>query len=202
MRKPLSIMIAATALGLALAPAAAFADSATEDLLLARDACGGTGAANTRLALSAGTATGGCGSALGGASPSTTTYPATEGVPVLVDDSRPVVVDIDLTSYHGVAVGGIGDETVSVELTGTRDKKSVTLGTGSSTIAAADMLRTPHYTAEFSMPLGAAKAGTYTALSLDVTVGGAFFSGYVDHGGKSFVSVPVFDPPADPGSGG
>jgi hypothetical protein len=35
-----------------------------------------------------------------------------------------------------------------------------------------------------------------------VTVGGAFFSGYVDHGGKSFVSVPVFDPPADPGSGG
>lgn len=203
MRMPLSSLLATAALGLALAPAA-FADEATQDLNLVRDSCGGgsTVPPDTRLAFDLGASTLGCGSTLAFVSPATTSYPARQGVPVVIDGSRSVLVAITMTSYLGVAVGGVGDETITVTLSGKRKvgsapAKTETIGSKSSTIPAAEMARNPEYTAEFDLPVGT-KAGLYTALTLDVTVAGSAGGGFLNHDGTSFVSLPVFDPIEEP----
>lgn len=202
MRIALRSLIATAALGLALAPAA-FADSATEDLYLARDACGGTAAPNTHLAFDLGATTLGCGSVVA-ATPSTTSYPATQGLPVTVqaadaNGAREVYVAISLGSFTGNPLGGIGDEEVDVDLTGKLGTQTVSLGSGQIITPAADMLRKGAYLAEFHFPLKTAQGGVYKTLNLDLTVGGSLLSGYVDTNGSSVVSLPVADPPADEG---
>jgi hypothetical protein len=188
-------LIVAAAVSLTLAPSA-LADTATEDLVLARDACGSTDTLPPapRLAFSPGASTLGCGSTLAIAGGSDTVYPATEGVPVTLDDARDIYVAISSESYTGVAVGGIGPETVSVLLTGKNAEtgKTVTLGQGDETLGADVMLRQATRLTEFHFPI-AGKGGTYKALTLTLKVGGSQFSGFVDHDGSSFVSLPVFD---------
>jgi hypothetical protein len=195
MRMRFGTFFLTAAVSLSLTPAA-FADTATEDLLLARDACGSTDTlpAAPRLAFSPGASTGGCGSlaAIGGGSP--TEYPATEGVPVTLDESRPIYVAISTSSYLGVAVGGVGPETVEIELTGKNavTKKTVELGSGTVTRTADEMLTTAEALTEFNLPI-TGKGGPYSALNLTLTVGGSQFSGFVNHDGSSYVSLPIFD---------
>lgn len=183
----------AAALSMTLVPSA-FAGEAYEDLVLARDACGGTDPANTRLAFYPGAAsTGGCGGLLAGISPSTTTYPAAEGVPfTLADDGRPIYVAISSSSYAGVALGGIGAQTVEVRLTGVNDatKKTVTLGSETQETDSATMLRQASSLNEFEFDV-TNKGGVYKSLTLTLTVGGSELAGFVDHDGASYVSLPI-----------
>jgi hypothetical protein len=192
MHMALRSFLATAAAGLALAPAAV-ADTATQDLYLARDACGGTAPANTRLDTGLGASTLGCGSTVGGVISSTTSYPAVAGaMPVTLDATRPIYVAISIDSYLGVAVGGIGDETVSVTLSGRNaDNKTVTLGSASQTTPAQSELRNPHYVAEFNLPLKPDQGGLYNGITLSLTVGGAELGGYVNHDGSSLVMLPI-----------
>lgn len=196
MRMALRSFIAVAAAGLTLAPAA-LADTATSDLYLVRDACGAndTLPPDPRLAFDLGASTLGCGSTLAFAGGSTTHYPARQGMPVTLDPARPIYVAVSTGSFTGPPLGGLGEETVSVTLTG---KKTVgpttfTLGAAEKVTAAADMLRTGHYLAEFEFPVTETTAGTYQSLNLALQVGGSQFSGFVDHDGSSLVSLPVFD---------
>ncbi|MCW2990638.1 MAG: hypothetical protein JWM73_1232 [Solirubrobacterales bacterium] len=194
MRIALRSFIAAAAVSLTLVPSA-LADTATEDLVLARDACGSTDTLPPapRLAFTPGASTLGCGSllALSGGSP--TDYPATEGVPVTLDDTRPIFVAVSSSSYTGGPLGGIGDETVEIDLTGKNAAgKTVSLGSDSQTIPAADMLQTGDRLSEFTLPI-AGKGGAYQGITLTLTVGGSQFSGFVNHDGSSYVSLPIFD---------
>jgi hypothetical protein len=195
MRMRLGTLFLAAAAGLSLAPAA-FADTATEDLVLARDACGSTDSlpAAPRLAFTPGASSTSCGNLAAGLGGAPTEYPATEGVPVTLDESRPIHVAISTSSYLGVAVGGVGPETVEIELTGKNavTRKTVSLGYGSVTRSADEMLTTATALTEFDLPI-AGKGGQYSALNLTLTVGGSQFSGFVDHDGSSFVSLPIFD---------
>lgn len=188
--------IAAGLLALVLAPSAFAQDTATSDLVLARDACGagGTLPPSPRLAFTPGASTLGCGSLLAITGGAPTAYPATEGVPVTLDPSRPITVAISSSSYTGVALGGIGAQTVKVLLTGVNaaTKKSVVLGEGSQTTPAEVMLRQATSVNEFTFDI-TGKGATYKALELTLTVGGSQFAGFVDHDGTSFVSLPVFD---------
>lgn len=209
MRIALRSLIATAALGLALAPAAHAADSATEDLYVARDACGGQGVPqNERLSLDLGGFTSGCGSLagfLGGSETDYTTGPD-DGVPVTLDTSRPILVSISVGSDPGLVLGGIGDETVAFTLSGRRltstgGSSPVTLGEESTTTPAETMLQQTDHTYEYELPLTQAKAGTYKSLTLTLSVGGSQQSGYIDYSGGSLVSLPVFDPIEDPTDG-
>lgn len=183
----------ATALlsGLLLAPSAS-ADTDVYDLVLARDDCGGTD--NLRLDLYPGASTLGCGNLLGVFGGAVSTYPAVpEALPVQLDGERPIHVAISLGSYTGVVIGGVGSETVEVWVSGKRQGKVVDLGSASLTTPALTMLTQATYVAELEVPLTPEKSGTYTALDLDLKVGGAALSGFVDHDGRSFVSLPVVD---------
>jgi hypothetical protein len=187
-------LIIAAAVSLTLVPSA-LADTATEDLVLARDACGSTDTLppDPRLALEPGASTLGCGSLDGIAGGSETDYPAKEGVPVTLDDARPIYVAISSSSYTGGPLGGIGPQTVDVTLSGvTSAGKTVTLGSASKTTGADVMLRQGESLDEFTFPI-AGKGGEYKALTLSLTVGGSELAGFVNHDGSSYVSLPVFD---------
>jgi hypothetical protein len=190
MHKGCRTVLAVAAASLALAPTAA-ADTATSDLYVARDACGGTDPANLRLAPEVGPYTGNCGNLLGVLGGSPSVYPSETMAPVSLDAERPVYIAISTTS-EGVAVG---DQTIDVELTAKdKSKEIVTLGEASNTKPAAEMLRGGTYTAEFELPISAEQAAKqYTAFTLTLTVGGSALGGYVNHGGQSLVSLPVFD---------
>ena len=190
MGKGIRTIIAAAAAFCILAPAA-FADTATTDLFLARDDCGGTD--NPRLDFDLGASTDGCGNLLGILGGATTAYPAKAGMPITIDGTRHVVIDISVSSFTGTAIGGIGDQTIAVQLVGTdaaTNRKS-TIAQGSDTKAAADMLRNTGYVAEFNVPI---VGGFYKALTLNVTVGGSELHGFVNTDGNSLVSLPVPDP--------
>lgn len=188
--------IAAVAVSLSLVPSALADDTATSDLVLARDACGSADGVppNPRLALSPGASTLGCGGLLAAVAPFTTRYPAVEGVPVTLDPARPIYVAIASTSYTGAVLGGIGPQTVEVTLTGVNasTRKSVVLGKGTKTTPADVMLRTTSSVDTFQFNI-AGLGATYKALELTVTIGGSQFAGFVEHDGSSFVSLPVFD---------
>jgi hypothetical protein len=186
--------IASAALGLALAPAAQ-ADTATQTLNIARDACGGTTPANPHLSLGLGVFTSGCGSLVGILGGSATDYStsAGDGVPVTLDTARPIHVAVTVASDPGVVLGGIGDEVVDFSLSGKRGTKAVSLGDGSATTTADVMLRQTGHVYEFDLPLTAALAGTYSNLTLTLSVGGSQQSGYIDYGGGSYIELPVFD---------
>lgn len=203
MHSGLRSLLTAMAVLLSFAPAAA-ADEATRELYLARDACGGTDPANIRLSATTGSFSSGCGSLAAVLGPSTTTYvtPAKdEGVPVELEPSRPATIAISVSSDPGVVFGGIGPETVEVTLSGKRAGRSVALGTASVTTPPEVMLQRTANVYEFSLPLKPEMAGRYTAITLALRAGGSQQSGYVDHGGGSFVSLPITDasvpPPAE-----
>ena len=185
----------ATAIASMALASPALADTATSDLYLARDACGATDGVEPapRLAFDLGKSTLGCGNMLAIAGGSPTTYPAKQGMPVTLDASRPIAVVVSITSYFGVLVGGVGPETVDITLTGRKDGKTVKLGEGSLTTPAEEMLTNAEYTARFALPLKPEQGGEYTGISLDLTVGGSQLSGFVNHDGSSYVSLPVFD---------
>jgi hypothetical protein len=182
--------LATAAAGLALAPAA-LADTATSELYLARDACGGSDPANLRLSPELGAFTSGCGSLAGIAGPSQSVYPSATGAPQTLDVTRKVYVAIMTGDFSGAGVG-LGPQTIDIKLTAKDAKnKLVTLGHASDTKDAQTMLRGADYTAEFELPLTAAQKGPYKAYTLTLDVGGSEFAGYVDHGGNSFVSLPI-----------
>jgi hypothetical protein len=194
MRMGFRSVLAAVVVSMTLASTAA-ADTATSDLFLVRDACGASDTLppDPRLAFDLGASQLGCGSLAGIAGGTPTSYPAKQGMPVTLDTARPVYVAISISSYFGVAVGGIGPETVEVSLTGKRDKKTVQIGQATLTTPAEEMLTKAEYVAEFELPLTPELAGEYTAMTLDLTVGGSQLSGFVNHDGTSYVSLPVFD---------
>src|SRR3954468_16649254 len=113
-------LIAAT-LGLVLAPAGALADSATGDLLLTRSDCSGSTDV-LGLSYDGGAYSGSCGS-IPGVTPVTDTYASDDlPLPVTLDTSRPVHIDIYLDPFVGSPIGSIGDETVGVALSATTSK--------------------------------------------------------------------------------
>lgn len=196
MRKALRFILAVAAVGLTLAPTALASDTAVTDLVLARDACGSTDELPPapRLDLSTGASTLGCGSLLAITGGRPTSYPAVAAaLPVELDATREIYAAISISSYLGVLVGGVGPETVELTLTGKRGEKVETLGTATSTTPAEQMLTKAAYLAEFTFPANPELSGTYTSLTLDLTVGGSQFSGFVDHDGRSLVSLPVTD---------
>jgi hypothetical protein len=197
------MFLVTAAAGLALAPSA-FADTTYQDLYVARDACGGATPANLRLASATGAFTGSCGSlaaGLGGVDNVYATPAGDEGLPVTLDATRPIHVAVSVSSNPGLVIGGIGEEAVSVSLTGRSGSKTVDLGGATATTPADVMLRQTKHVYEFDLPLTAAKGLTYKSFELVLNVGGAQQSGYVNHGGGSLVSLPVFDPVETPASG-
>jgi hypothetical protein len=184
MGKGLRLILATAAVGLAAAPPALA--TGYKDFNLRRDACG-TGA-NTRLSIEYGGATDGCGT-YAGVIGTSTVYPAKDGLPVIVDGTRPVVIDIVISSFTGPPLGGLGDQQVDVQLMGrTATNPRVVMAQGSDTTAAADILRAGEITYEFSLPV---KAGTYTGVTLNLDVSGSQFHGFVEDNGPSAVSLPV-----------
>jgi hypothetical protein len=200
MHLSLRSILATATIGLALVPAGAFADEATSDFFVARDACGGTDPANVRLSSALGAFSSGCGSIIGGilGTEETASTDVDELLPLTIDATRPIHVEIAVSSDPGVVLGGIGDETVSVTLTGTKGSKTVSFGSKSTTTDAATMLQQSDNVYAFDFPLDATKAGIYKGFSLDFSVGGSQQSGYIDYGGGSFVSIPVPDPIEEP----
>lgn len=190
MRTSVLTFLAAVTAALALAPSA-MADTATADLFLARDDCGGTD--NPHLSYNLGAFTDACGSLAAAVAPSGDVYdsgtlPLTFGL----DTSREGKIDITVSSRESLGYG-IGDQQIDVTLTGvTTGKKTVTLFSGSDVKAAADMLGGANYTAEFTFPLTGI-GGPYKSFSLDVSVGGASLAGYISNGADSLVSLPVAD---------
>jgi hypothetical protein len=190
MGNALRAVVATAILGLTLVPSA-FAGTATTDFVLARDACGGTAAAppNERLDLAPGASTDPCGSFDSWAGPSTTSFPAAAGVPITLDGTRHALIVITVDSYTGSPLGGVGDQTTAISLTGRNlANKRVTIASGTQTIPAASMLRTGTYAAEFDVPV---VGGDYKTLQLDLTVGGAVLHGFVHYNGDSFLTLPT-----------
>jgi hypothetical protein len=190
MRMRLPTFLITAVAGLALAPSAV-ADTLTGDLNLTRSACSG----NTDvlgLSYDYGAYSGSCGS-IPGISVVTRSYPSGAlPAPVTLDTTRPIDIAIDLATQTGLPA--FGDQTVGVELFGTTaNGKTVSLGSDEEIKPAANMLTDGNYVQEFSLPLTAAKRGPFKGLSLDLSVGGSINGGYVGHGGKSLVSIPVFD---------
>jgi hypothetical protein len=188
-------LVAITALS--LVPASpALADDSTADLLLTRSAC--TGASDIlKLDFELQAYTGSCGDALAFATGGQTdTYASDKLTPFTLDTSRPISVAIKLSTQGGLVA--VGDQKVTIDLSATDAKgKGVALGSAEATKAAADMLRGGNYTQTFSLPLTAAKGGPYKSFSLDLTVGGSVLGSYVNNGGASLVSLPIFDPLAE-----
>ena len=190
----------------AIAPAA-LADTATETLVLARDGCGGSDDNQnpvtddaTRLDWSTGTSTFGCGNALGARDAVTgpsagTDYPTAKDVgSVTLDGTRPIVVDIDDTSYFApFPVGSVGDETVSIILTGVNatTHKRVTLGSASQTTPAQDQVRKSDSIDEFTLAPTAAQGATFSSLTLNVYAGGSALGGFITNNGSSLITLPI-----------
>lgn len=183
-------------MSLAVAPTALAEDTAVRDLYIARDACGGTAAPNIRLASSTGAFTGGCGSLLAGTGVTDTVFTtdkADPAMPVELDPTRPATATVVVSSYLGVAVGGVGPETVRFTLTGRLGKQTITLGSDSVTTPAQTMLTQAEKSYEFTLPLTNVPAGSYSSITWTLGVGGSQMSGYVDYSGGTFVSLPVTD---------
>jgi hypothetical protein len=182
-----------------VAAPAAFADTAVEELALARDGCTSSDPPpNFRLDWSPGSSTTGCGNLAAGLNnapifPATPDiYPSSKAVgAITLDPSRPIVVRVSISSYTGTK-GGVGPETIDISLTGKNPQnKTVNLGSASQTKAAQDELQNGNYIAELSVPLTAALGGKYKSVSLSLSVGGAQFGGFVKDDGNSVVRLPI-----------
>lgn len=186
----LASLLATAGAALVLAPSA-LAATATGDLLLTRSACSG---ASDVLGLSydRGAYSGDCGS-IPGITPVTSTYAnARLPLPVTLDTSRPIHVEIAISPFAGNT--SIGDETVGVALTGTtKANKGVDLGSATVVKPAQAMLQGAKYVQEFDLDISKVPAAnSFKGFSLDLTVGGSVGGGFVGIG-TSVVSLPVFD---------
>ena len=184
----------AAGISLALAPAAAIADSAVAALYAARDDCGGTD--NPRLSFDLGAYSDSCGSVVngpGGVTSTSETFGSDTLSPLWsLDPSRPGKISVGVSSREGLGYG-LGDQTISVTLTA-RDthNKTVTLYTGSATKDAQAMLGGANYVQDFDVDLKGA-TGPFKSYTLDVSVGGAALAGYLSTGGDTLVELPVPD---------
>ena len=198
----LRTLLATAGIGLALAPAA-FADTATETLVLARDACGGkddagnavAGPDNTHLGWTTSGATN-CGNLAAGLDtvfgPSPEDYPS-EGITAFtLDATRQIAVDISVEAFYPLK-GGVGNEDISIDLTGkkTTSNKVVELGSATQEKAVQDELLGGNYTAHFKLTVPAGAGGDYKSLNLSLSVGGAEMGGFVMTDGNSFVQLPI-----------
>ena len=163
---------------------------ATKTFYLRRDACGATqGAPNPRLSTTSGTDGGdGCGNLLGGASATTTNYPAENGLPLTIDPGKNAKIVIATSSWSGF--GGVGNQQVSVTLTGQAGNQTKTLGSASQTVLLTPGTDVQNY--EFIFPVQNPGA-PLSSLDLAVTIGGGFQHGHVNLNGASFVELPVLD---------
>lgn len=189
-------LAALLAAGLALAAPAA-AQTETTDLLITSDDC-----SNGPFTLSyyAGAASSGAcnmdpqGGWAGDADDAV--FTAVNGLPLSLDTSRPVHVEVQTTNYLGLPMAGaFGDQTVTVTLAGKRQgsNQTVPLGTASTTTPATEMAQTADVLYAFDIAVPADKAGVYRALTLSTNVAGSVLGGYVEVKGPSFVSYPIVD---------
>lgn len=193
MRKVLHTALLAVAASMTLT-APALADTDTADLVVARDACGGSTDNAPRLDWFPGSFTGACGSLAAFASPTTGSFGSATLDPLFaLDTERPIVVAVSMSSRERLGYG-IGAQTVRVTLTAKdTNNKTVTLGSGEHVRDAAAMLGGANYVAEIPLPLTAAKAGPFKSYALTLEAGGAVGAGYVSYSGDSLVSLPVLD---------
>ena len=183
-------LLATAGATLVLAPSA-LADTATGDLYLTRSACSGSSDV-LGLSYDRGAYSGSCGS-IPGATPVTDTYGNDKlPLPVTLDTSRPIHIDIYLSPFASNT--SIGDETVGVDLTGTtKANRGVSLGSAEVVKPAQAMLTGAKYVQSFDLDISKIPAANvYKGFSLDLTVGGSLGGGFIGIG-SSVVSVPVFD---------
>lgn len=156
-----------------------------------RDGCGaGDVPANTRLSTLTGTDSGACGSLIGlvGA---TTQYPAENGLPLVLDTTRPASVTVVTESDFGL---GVGNQEVTVTLTGRGDDGATkTIGSGTQTQLITPPAESTTY--RFDITLGTGLEGvTFETLNAALRVAGGQSSGFVSYGGASFIDLPIMDP--------
>lgn len=182
-----------------------------EKLFLRRDDCGGD-ADNPHLSVTdAPDGNGnGCGSALAGAGNevanqagesedlgTTDAWPATDGVPFVLDGTKDISGSITVDTYHGVAENpvplGVGQSTLDVVLSGTVAGADTELGTATATFQstpAADQ-----YTVTFTIKANPAlDKASVTGLTLTTSLHGpAVLSGFYElDDPASFVTIPTW----------
>lgn len=173
-------------------PADAVATART--FYLRRDACGGTAAQNTRMSLRTGTDGGdGCGStyaglptevfATAGQSTGTTSYPAADGLPVVLDATKQVTGTMKFAADGPVGIA-------RVEMWLTSDAGEVGRTTVEKTLQG-DL----EYEVPFAFNVAQALAGkTLKTLTWNFRVRGVgALNGFVSLNGASLVNVPVLD---------
>ena len=169
--------------------------ASTRTFYLRRDACGGTAPANLRMTLRTGTDAGdNCGStyaglptevfATAGLSTGTTAYPATEGLPMVLDVAKKVTGTMKFS-----ADGPVGIARVEIWLAS--DQGEVGRTTVEKTLQG-DLT----YEVPFTFDVAPALAGkTLKSLALNFRIRGVgAMNGFVTLNGASFVTVPVLDP--------
>jgi hypothetical protein len=191
---------------LTVAGKAAFATPSptTTRFYLRRDGCGGkdnSGNAvandNPHMSVTAGNPDGGdgCGSLLytvGAGSQDTSTYttgyPATDGVPLMLDASRTIQGVVDVQGFAGPAAGQL---TVNVSADGLADGNAVTFGTDAETVTIDPTATDTAVPFTITLPSGL-DGSTVGAIALDVRYSGAYAgSGYTLLSGKSYVNIPT-----------
>jgi hypothetical protein len=194
-------ILTGASLALALMPAGALADTDTTDLVLATDDCTN---GPFRLGFGPG-AKSGCnpGSSnhwTGTGTP--TDFPAIDGLPLTLDPARKIHVVVSVGTFGGAVIGGIGNETVTLALTGKLhgSNATVSIASGSATMSAVDRIQSETVTYTIDLAPTADKAGVYKSLNLAVNRYGSVQSGYMDLNGASLISFPIIDgtQPPDP----
>jgi hypothetical protein len=189
---------------LAVAGTVAFApvNATSTKFYLRRDGCG-TAADNPHMSTTAGDpdAGDGCGSLIyvvgvgsQDTSTYTTSYPASDGVPFLLDATRTVQGVVDVEGYQGVTgTGGkgVGQLTVNVSLDGLADGQVVNLGSDAETVTLTPP--TTDYAVPFTITLPSSlDDANVDALALNVRYSGPYAgSGFTGLSGKSWVTVPT-----------
>lgn len=207
MRTVLRSALAAAFVSMTLAgPALAAANTDTTDLTFAADEIGEDACQDLRLAYSTGSYRGGCSDAtfggyLGATEP--VAFPVADGLPLTLDPERPIEMEILTGTWIGGSpVGPIGDETMTITVTGklVNSNKTVAIGSASQTAPAADRLRNGEKTYSFSIDPDGNTAGQYKSITVSVATGGSLLGGYTDTAGASFATFPIVDgtAPADP----
>ena len=164
--------------------------AATRKFYLRREVCGANNP-GTRLSTVAGGETIGCGGLYSAATPIVDTYPAQNGLPVVVDATKQAKLTIVTGAWVSGVGGGIGQEKIDVTLTGvTAEGETKTIGTGTKTT-----LVTPdqdEVTTVIDIPLQQL-TDVFTAFTMRTSISGTVMRSYVSYGGASFLEVPIMD---------
>lgn len=129
--------------------------------------------------------------------PATETFPATDGVPFVLDASKDITGSLTYDAFHGDSTNpvglGAGVHDVEILLTGTAAGSSVEVGTASGTYTATP--GTDQYTVTFTIkPDAALDKASFETLELTTTVHGAgFFAQFLElDDPASFVTIPTW----------